>query len=90
MLCPAWDQLWLALGGECCPNSPRNHLYPSVTSSWQALQEVAPQAGKSDGSQTPLTYCILSSHTVIFPHLKSCLLQSHLPTTTPSLFPFLF
>ena len=28
MLCPEWEQPWLALGGECRPNSPRNHLYP--------------------------------------------------------------
>lgn len=44
-LCPAWDQPWLVLGGECHRNSPRNHLYPNVTSSWQPLQEVAPRQG---------------------------------------------
>uniref|UniRef100_A0A8C9NY44 Mitochondrial import inner membrane translocase subunit n=1 Tax=Serinus canaria TaxID=9135 RepID=A0A8C9NY44_SERCA len=29
------------LGEECCPNSPRNLPYPSVSSSRQPLQEIA-------------------------------------------------
>ena len=30
-------------GRECCSRHLRNHLYPDVTSSWQAVQEVDPQ-----------------------------------------------
>lgn len=58
-LSPVWDQPWLVLGGECCTNSPRNVLYPNVSSSRQPLQEVASHAGSRN--RTPLTHCILSS-----------------------------
>lgn len=48
-LCPAWDQPCLVLGGECHLNSPRDHLYPNVTSSWQPLQEMASRQGLAIG-----------------------------------------
>lgn len=50
----------------------------------------AASTAPGSGSRTPLTCCILSSPSVIFPHLKSCLLQLQLPTTTSLPFPLRF
>lgn len=77
------------LGEECCPNSPRNLPYPSVSSPRQPLQEVASHVGT--GNKIPLAHCILSSHAVIFTHFKFCMLQSHtVPTNTQCPFPSVF
>lgn len=82
-LCPAWDQPCLVLG--VLPQQPQEPSVPQRDLLLAGLQGVA-----GTGSRTPLTYHTLSSHALIFAHFKSCLLESHLPTTTLSPLPFLF